>query len=87
MQISSECSDKLLEIRFEICANLRVRQRDLAVCLHDAELVAHIVTRADKIHRCQTALLGEVYFTDSMVTLAKASPSISFTVSMDSGHK
>lgn len=70
MQISSECSDKLLEIRFEICANLRVRQRDLAVCLHDAELVAHIVTRADKIHRCQTALLGERDHRISKIDLA-----------------
>ena len=57
----SKLFGKLLDILFKIFAYFIVIQRELAVSLHNSELVAHIIARTLKIKSEQTELFCKQY--------------------------
>ena len=51
---------QFFQIFFEICTDFGVIKRDFAVCLHNAELIAHIIANAVEINCVEFAAAGKV---------------------------
>ena len=58
--LSVEGLDELLEISLEALADFGMLEGNFAVCLHDAELVAHVVTDSVEIISNEVASCAEL---------------------------